>query len=338
MRTYDHPVAGSYRRAIRPMIIVSRMRSKNERSHDRRVADANEASDRHIIFLHETVGRDISTRGAEGPRFNCLELKPMKQTTRVYAVLTAALFLGSMAGVGCGGDDDTTAGTTGGKGGSGGSGGATGGTGGKAGSGGAGGSGGATGGAGGTAGSDGGAGKAGSGGAGGGDASTSIMCGTRTCGPIATSVGITLAPCCPADEMNTCGGTVAAAGGACITTTPGTADPVCPAVTGQQIPLPGCCRPNGFCGVSFSILSLGCADVGGGGGMTACGGDASRPPDANPDTGGGDTGPGDTGPGDTGPGDTNPGDTNPGDTGPGDTGSGDTGDSGRGDTVDAPLG
>src|SRR5688572_31780125 len=94
-------------------------------------------------YLHRWRGRSA---------FQCMELKPMKQTTGVFAVLTAALFLGSMAGVGCGGEDDTTTGTTGG---SGGSGGTTGGTAGK------GGSGESTGGASGTGGSGGTAGKGG---------------------------------------------------------------------------------------------------------------------------------------------------------------------------------
>jgi len=267
----------------------------------------------------------------------------MKQTTGVFAVLTGALFLGSMAGVGCG-DDDTTGG--GGKGGSGGSG-TTGGTAGKAGSSGSSGSGGSTGGAGGstggsggTAGSnDGGAGKGGSAGmdAGGSDAPTTVTCDTRTCSPVMSMVG-TWAPCCPMGEMNACGGIVniGTIMNACITATFGLADSTCPSAMLLGQTLLGCCRPNGMCGISASAVSLGCADptpFGGTSGNMACGGDASRPPDGSP----GDTGPGDTGPGDTGPGDTGPGDTGPGDTGPGDTGPGDTGDSGRGDgTSDAP--
>ena len=257
----------------------------------------------------------------------------MKQTTGVYAVLTAALFLGSMAGVGCGGDDDTT-----GSGGSGGSGGsaATGGSGG--GKGGSGGSGGATGGTGGTAGADAG-GKGGTAGAdAGSDGPVTMTCGTRICAPIITMVGLTLPACCPMGEMNACGGTVAQAGGACITATPGTPDSSCPAITGQAIPLPGCCRPNGLCGINFSILGLGCTDPTplGGNGMQACGGDGGMPPadTGTPDMGGGDTGGGDTGTGDTGGGDTGTGDTGGGDTS--DTGTGDTGTGdGRGDTGDS---
>jgi hypothetical protein len=235
----------------------------------------------------------------------------MKQTTGVYAVLTAALFLGSMAGVGCGGDDDTGGG---GAGGSGGSGGATGGSGGSGGGkGGSGGSGGATGGTGGTGGTTDGGGK---GGSAGGDAATTIMCGTSTCGPIMNVpiLGM-LPPCCPMDTPNACGGSFVLAGGSCLTTTPGVADSTCPSLTLMGFPLAGCCRPNGMCGVDFSGIMLGCNDTAGlPGGMPGgpCGGDGGQPP--------ADTGPRDTGPGDTGTPDTGPGDTGPGDTGPGDTG------------------
>jgi hypothetical protein len=253
----------------------------------------------------------------------------MKQKTGVLAVLTATLFLGSMAGVGCGGDDSTGGG---GSGGSGGAGGATGGSAGKAGSGGGAGSGGATGGTGGTGtggaagtgGMDAG-GKGGSAGAEAGtDGPTTVMCGTQTCSQISNTPAGNLPACCPMGEMNACGGILTLAGNACVTTTPGTPDSSCPSIT-ATVTLAGCCRPNGMCGVNGSLLRLGCADPSAFGGMSnlPCGGDASRPPDgASPDTGPGDTGTGDTGPGDTGPGDT--GDT--GDTGTGD-GRGDTGDS-----------
>jgi hypothetical protein len=270
----------------------------------------------------------------------------MKQTTGVFAVLTAALFLGSTAGVGCGGDDDTTGG--GGKGGSGGSTGATGGMGGKAGSGGSGGSGGATGGSGGstagsggTAGSAGAAGKGGSAGmdAGGSDAPTTMTCGTRTCSPVMSMLG-TWAPCCPMGEMDACGGIVnlGTIQNVCVTATFGLADSSCPSVMLLGQTLLGCCRPNGRCGNSAAGVGLGCADptpFGGTSGNMLCGGDAGRPPDGSP---------GDTGPSDTGPSDTGPSDTGPGDTGAGDTSPGDTGDSGRGDTGtsdgrgDAPTG
>jgi hypothetical protein len=260
----------------------------------------------------------------------------MKQTTGVFAALTAALFLGSMAGLGCGGDDDTT-GTGGGKGGSGGTAGTTGGMGGKAGAGGSGGSGGSTGGSAGstggssgTAGSAGAAGKGGSAGmdAGGNDAPTTVPCGTRMCSPVVSTLG-TWAPCCPTGETDACGGLVniGTIMNACITATFGLVDSTCPNVTLLGQPLLGCCRPNGMCGNSAAGVGLGCADptpFGGTSGTMACGGDASRPPDGSP----GDTGTGDTGPADTGSGD----------TGPSDTGPSDTGDSGRGDTgtSDAP--
>src|SRR5690349_13354464 len=116
--------------------------------------------------------------------FQCMELNQMKQTTGVFAVLTAALLLGGTLGVGCGGDDDNGSGGAGGSGGSAGSG-----TAGKAGSVGStcgsGGTGGSTGGTGGTTDGGGIAGSAGSAGAdGGGDASTTVQCGTSTCGPV----------------------------------------------------------------------------------------------------------------------------------------------------------
>src|SRR5687767_13966319 len=124
------------------------------------------AQDSRSRYFHPWRGRSA---------FQCMELKPMKQTTGVYAVLTAALFLGSMAGVGCGGDDDTTG--SAGAGGSGGS--ATGGADGKGGSAGSGGATGGTGGTAGTAGSDAG-GKGGAAGAdAGSDGPVTMTCGTR---------------------------------------------------------------------------------------------------------------------------------------------------------------
>src|SRR5262245_6164313 len=44
-------------------------------THDRRVADATEDLMAPMIFLHGPVSRDIPTGGADGPRFNCMELK-----------------------------------------------------------------------------------------------------------------------------------------------------------------------------------------------------------------------------------------------------------------------
>jgi hypothetical protein len=252
----------------------------------------------------------------------------MKQKTGVFAVLTATLFLGSMAGVGCGGDDSTGGAGSGGSGGAG----TTGGSAGKAGSGGSAGSGGATGGTGGTAGTGtggtagtGGMDAGGKGGSAGAEAGTdgpaSVTCGTQTCNQISNTPAGNLPACCPMGEMNACGGILSQAGNACVTTTPGTPDSSCPSITSFVV-LPGCCRPNGMCGVNGSLVRLGCADPSpfGGMGNLPCGGDASRPPDgAAPDATPGDTGTGDMGPGDTGTGDT-------GDTGTGD-GRGDTGDS-----------
>jgi hypothetical protein len=228
-------------------------------------------------------------------------------------------------GVGCGGDDDTTGGT----GGSGGSGGSTGGGAGKAGSGGS--TGGASG-SGGTGGTtDGGGGKAGSDGGADADASTTIMCGTATCGAIVTNNGMlgTLPPCCPtADVPNACGGQMPVAlGGACLTKTPGTTDAVCPPVAIiPTVSLPGCCRPDKTCGVDMALAMLGCSSPTAFGQPAGgpCGGDAAPPVDVRPDTADGTTGDGTTGDGTTGDGT----------TGDGTTGDGTTGD---GTTTDAPA-
>ena len=203
----------------------------------------------------------------------------MKQTTGVFAVLTATLFLGSMVGVGCG-DDDTT--TTGGAG-TGGSGGAagTGGSAGKAGSG--------TGGTAGTAGAAGKAGAAGDGGVtdAGGDALVNVTCGTRTCMPLTGTPFGNLPACCATNETNACG---ASFGGICLSMTPGAADANCPTVTTPQAPLPGCCRSNGMCGASVAAIGLGCTDPTtlGGMGNIPCGGDGSTPTDVRSDTPTGD--------------------------------------------------
>ena len=194
----------------------------------------------------------------------------MKQKTGVFAAMTAALFLGGTMGVGCGGriappesdgtggsggtggtsgsaGNDGTGGSTGGVGGTGGSTGATGGS-----TGGVGGTGGSTGGNGGAAGNGGTAGSAGGAGA--------IVCGASICPPITGTPLGNLQPCCPPGSLNTCGAIVPTAGGTCFTSTPGVVDSTCPTVNVMGIALPGCCRPNGLCGVSVSVISLGCND------------------------------------------------------------------------------
>jgi hypothetical protein len=40
----------------------------------------------------------------------------------------------------------------------------------------------------------------------------------------------------------------------------GTSDPTCPDITLQGVPLDGCCKPNGNCGVLDTFLGLGCVD------------------------------------------------------------------------------
>ena len=205
----------------------------------------------------------------------------MKQTTGVFAVLTATLFLGSMVGVGCGDDDTTTTGGAG-TGGSGGAAGSTGGSAGKAGSG----TGGTAGGAAGAAGKAGSAGDAGPTDAGG-DALVNVTCGTRTCMPLTGTPLGNLPACCATNETNACGASV---GGICLSMTPGAADANCPTVTTPQAPLPGCCRSNGMCGASVAALGLGCTDPTtlGGMGNIPCGGDGSSPADVRTDTPTGD--------------------------------------------------
>jgi hypothetical protein len=203
----------------------------------------------------------------------------------------------------CGGDDTSPTGT-------GGTGGATTGTagsgGGKAGSGGSGGTTGGTGGTGGTAGKGGGTVDSGADTGGG----MTIMCGNKTCGEIELPMIGLAPPCCPPAEMNACGASFM--GLFCFTTTPGTPDPSCPAVTfpGAPAPIPGCCGASGFCGAEIGA-PLGCNDLSVviGGTPTPCGGDAAPPmrdsgPDMAPpppDTGTSDTGGGtDTGGGNDG--------------------------------------
>jgi hypothetical protein len=212
-----------------------------------------------------------------------------------FFAFSAFISLGVVAPA-CGGDDTSPTGG----GGTGGSGGATTGTsgtgGGKAGSGGTGGATGGTGGTGGSAGKAGGAPDAGG---------MTITCGTKMCGPIELPMFGLAPPCCPAGEMNGCG--VSLMGFLCVSTTPGTPDPNCPAVTlpiPGAPPAPGCCSAAGVCGAELGA-PLGCGDLSILTGMpaTPCGGDAAPPmrdsgPDMSPpppDTGTGDTGGGDTG-------------------------------------------
>jgi hypothetical protein len=207
----------------------------------------------------------------------------MKKPIALFFALSASLALGSMVPA-CGGDDDTTG--SGGSSGSGGSGGSTGGKGGSGGS--TGGTGGSTGGTGGSTG-----GSAGKGGSAGGDAGlpdgiAPVQFGTKTC-QADTSSGLPLAPCCPPGETDTCGFDVL---GTCLTTTPGTPDPLC---RDQPSPIPGipgitgCCRPNGLCGGTTGA-PIGCNDFSQLGlPAVPCGPDAAPPPP--PDSGPGDTPP-----------------------------------------------
>ena len=209
-----------------------------------------------------------------------------------------ALTLGLIAGAGlvisaCGSDDEQPQG-------SGGTGaGATGGTAGSSGRGTGGSSGAGPGGASGTGGSS------GSGGMG------SITCGTRTCQP----AGLGLIPACCIDNSR-CGidppELVVDGGDLPCTETdqPGTPDPTCFAdqgidlaeagidaagiIDGGRLNVPGCCRPNGLCGIMITFpppisLNLGCVDPSQYGAIYDAGppqrcGDAGGGTDAGPDT------------------------------------------------------
>jgi hypothetical protein len=213
----------------------------------------------------------------------------MTQHSQALAVLTAAFLLSGPISLGCGGRLTTGGEATGGSsgsagtgdvGGTGGSGGSTGGSVGAGGStvGGGGGSGGSTGGSGGSTGGSGGStggsgAAAGSGGRAGG--SPSITCGRSTCSPIVSSPVGTLTPCCPMDTLNACGAILPFATMACLTATPGVADPRCPNLPVTGVTLNGCCRPNGMCGLDLALISLGCNDPALLGGAPAgrCGGD-----------------------------------------------------------------
>ena len=72
-----------------------------------------------------------------------------------------------------------------------------------------------------------------------------------------------LPPCCT--DTNVCGLDLSATAGqpACIERdAPGVEDAACPAamVGGGLLTFPGCCRPDGTCGVLVDLVPLGCVD------------------------------------------------------------------------------
>jgi hypothetical protein len=153
-----------------------------------------------------------------------------------------------VGGVACGDDEDDggTAGTAG-MGGSGGSGGSTGGTGGST---------GGTGGMGGT----GGATTGGMGGSGG-MMAMPMTCGSNTCNPITTATMAVLPACC-VTGTNACGVYTDMAGTQCTETgQDGVLDESCPSEKNAlNADTPGCCRPDGKCGLMSMTLLSSCVE------------------------------------------------------------------------------
>jgi hypothetical protein len=123
----------------------------------------------------------------------------------------------------------------------------------------AGGMGGASGGAGGASGGAGG--RSGAGGAGGaGGAPMTIMCNGMPCMGFTSAAGTMLMPCCDAMEGMACGAITDTMGTCIARMSPGTADASCP--TAQSLlnmPVPGCCKPDGKCGLMSGTL-MGCVE------------------------------------------------------------------------------
>lgn len=95
------------------------------------------------------------------------------------------------------------------------------------------------------------------GGTGGGGGSGGVVCGGQVCPPPQVPIG-QAESCCVGDK---CGITSSFLGGQCIELNqPGQLDPTCPEQSIQGFTLPGCCKPNGFCGVMDSFIGLGCVD------------------------------------------------------------------------------
>ena len=66
--------------------------------------------------------------------------------------------------------------------------------------------------------------------------------------------------CCTAGDD--CGFSISLLGPDCIEgNQPGTPDPGCPSQSLMGFELPGCCKPEGICGVQDSFLGLGCVDA-----------------------------------------------------------------------------
>jgi hypothetical protein len=94
-------------------------------------------------------------------------------------------------------------------------------------------------------------------GSGGGDA---VMCGGATCMPVANPAGDPFPPCCDEDNGDICGATVSEAGDCVGVGQEGELDPSCPsAMSVIMTEVPGCCRPDGTCGLRSGAL-MGCVE------------------------------------------------------------------------------
>jgi hypothetical protein len=110
----------------------------------------------------------------------------------------------------------------------------------------------------GNAGGDGGSGNIGGTGGAGGSGGV-VVCGGVECPPPSVPIG-QVDSCCVGDK---CGITSSFLGSQCIELNqPGQPDPSCPPQSIQGFTLPGCCKPNGMCGVMDSFIGLGCVDPG----------------------------------------------------------------------------
>jgi hypothetical protein len=135
-------------------------------------------------------------------------------------------------------------------------------------------------------GGDGGVGNVSGGGTGGGViVDGGVVCGGVVCPPPSLPIG-QVDSCCAGDK---CGLTSSFLGGQCVELgQAGVADPTCPQQTFQGIPLSGCCKPTGVCGVLDTFLGLGCVDPSqfGGPPSPACGGGGSGGTGGTAGTGG----------------------------------------------------
>jgi hypothetical protein len=87
-----------------------------------------------------------------------------------------------------------------------------------------------------------------------------IMCNNMPCMSLTTATGMMLMPCCDAMEGMACGAIIDMAGSCVARMSPGAADASCTAemsILGMAVP--GCCKPNGQCGLMSGTL-MGCVE------------------------------------------------------------------------------